>query len=227
MIEGIVEVTGTIQVDHDHEITNLISLAKSALDGGNPSEALGYANRALEIDVDNWQAWAYKAKAVGWSSTLNNFRVAEMFASFNTAWEKAPEEKHGELKIEWAGDMLRISVAVHNMSWKHLNKFPGAKGAWQEHVNRCSQIFIVLDEAYRWDGQRAILENNIAMASNLIIGIQYSDDSKSIFLKVLCLKPELQQQMQARINKAGEEMRKFDPSYVTPKPKQARGRVVF
>ncbi len=105
----------------------------------------------------------------------HNLRLAEMLSSFNTALEKAPEEKRDELKIEWAGDMLSISVAIHNMSWKHVNKFPGVNGAWQEHINRCSQIFSVLDIAYQWGGHRAILENNITIASNLITGIKYRD----------------------------------------------------
>ena len=127
MIEGTVEVAGTVQVDRGSETANLISLADSALEGGNPEEAYSYANRALEIDVNNWQAWAYKAKAAGWSSTLRNLRVAEMLTSFSTALEKAPERERKELKIEWSGDMLRISVAVHKMSWKYVNKFPGWK----------------------------------------------------------------------------------------------------
>ena len=43
MIEGIVEVTGTVQVDRGNEISNLLALAKSALDAGNPGEGYNYA----------------------------------------------------------------------------------------------------------------------------------------------------------------------------------------
>ena len=220
MIEGTVEVAGTIQVDRGNETANLITLAKSALAGGNSSEAFDYANRALEIDVDNSQAWAYRAKAAGWSSTLANLRFAEMTSSFNTALEKASEENHKELKLEWAGDMLRICVAVHNISWKHANQFPGVSGVWQEHINRCTQIFSVLDIAYQWGGQRAILENNITIASNLIKGIKFRDARNTT--RVVFLTPAFQQIMQARIDKAGDEMRRFDPSYVTPKPKKSK-----
>jgi hypothetical protein len=65
MIEGTVEVAGTVQVDRANETANLITLAESSLASGNPSNAFDYANRALEIDVDNSQAWACKAKAAG------------------------------------------------------------------------------------------------------------------------------------------------------------------
>lgn len=220
MIEGTVEVAGTVQVDRGNETANLMALAKSALAGGNSSDALGYANRALEIDVDNSQAWAYKAKAAGWASTLKQLRFTEMLSSFNTALQKAPEEERNELKIEWAGDMLGICVAVHNMSWKHVKKFTLANGVWQEHINRCTQIFSVLDVAYQWGGQRAIVENTITIASNLIVGIKFKDARGKP--RVVFLQPAFQQTMQARIDKAGEEMRKFDPSYVTPKPKKSK-----
>jgi hypothetical protein len=220
MIEGTVEVAGTVQVDRGNETANLITLAKSALAGGNPSEAFDYANRALEIDVDNSEAWAFKAKAAGWASTLKNLRFTEMLSSFNTALEKAPEENRNELKIEWAGDMLGIGVAVHNLSWKHVNQFPGVQGTWQEHINRCSQIFSVIDIAYQWGGQRAILESNITIASNLIVGIKFKDARGKP--RVVFLQPAFQQMMQARIDRAGDEMRKFDPSYATPKPKKSK-----
>ena len=220
MIEGTVEVAGTVQVDRGNEVANLITLAKSALAGGNSSEAFAYANRALEIEVDNSQAWAYKAKAAGWSSTLQNLRFVEMMSSFNSALEKASEENRNELKIEWAGDMLSICVAVHNMSWKHALQFPGVNGVWQQHIDRCAQIFNVLDIAYQWGGQRAVLENNITIASNLIKGIKWRDARNKS--RVVFLKPAFQQMMQARIDKASDEMRKFDPSYVTPKPKKQK-----
>ncbi len=220
MIEGIVEVAGTVQVDRGNETANLITLAESALAGGNATNAFDYANRALEIDVDNWQAWAIKGKAAGWSSTLNNFRMAEMLTSFNTALVSAPEGERSALKIEWAGEMLKISVAVHNLSWKHVNKFPGVKGSWLQHSERCVLILGVLDLAYQWGGQQAILENSIMIASNLIIGIKFKNvRGRSA---VIYLQPAFENRMQQRINTAGEEMRKFDPAYVAPKPKRQK-----
>jgi hypothetical protein len=143
-----------------------------------------------------------------------------MLSSFNTALEKASEENRNELKIGWASDMLRICIAIHNLSWKHVNKFVAVQGQWQEHINRCERILGVLDIAYQWGGQQAIVQNEITIASNLIIGIKYQDfrnRPKAVFLN-----PASQQRMQARIDKAADEMRKFDSSYVTPKPKKVK-----
>jgi hypothetical protein len=106
------------------------------------------------------------------------------------------------------------------MSWKHTNKFPGADGVWPEHINRCKQIFTVLDIAYEWGGQREILVNNITMASNLIVGIKFKSPGGNS--RVVYVLPAFQQVLQSRIDKAGEELRKFDPSYVTPKPKRKK-----
>ena len=226
MIEGTVEVAGTVQVDRGNETANLLTLSQSALAGGNAGEAFDYANRALEIDVENVQAWVYRAKAAGWSSTLANLRFAEMISSFKTALEKAPEEQRNELKSECASDMTSICVAVHKLSWDHAKKFPGVNGIWQSHIDRCIHIFTVLDVAYDWGGQRVALQHNIAFASNLIVGIRFKDPRGNA--RVVFLKPAFQQLVQARIDKAGEEIRKkFDPSYVTPKPKKSKAGLFF
>ena len=219
IIEGTVDVAGTVQVDRRNDVANLILLAKSALEGSNANEAYEYANRALEIDPNNWEAWACKGKAAGWSSTLQNFRVSEMVNALNSALRLAPEADRDELKAEWADDLNSIAIAVHNLSWKHTNDFIQVDNTWQEHINRCQQIFPVLDLAYQWGGEKIALQNTIAIASNLIAGIAFKDyagQPKTVFLQ-----PAYQQQMQNLINRTSEEMRKFDPSYVAPQPKRA------
>ena len=50
MVEGTVEVKGTVKVDKSDELTNLIQLGKNALDSANGVEAYSYANRVLEIE---------------------------------------------------------------------------------------------------------------------------------------------------------------------------------
>lgn len=63
MIEGTVEVKGTVNVDMSGNIGSLQVLAKSALEGGNYGEACSYAVKILEIDSDNIDAWKIKMQS--------------------------------------------------------------------------------------------------------------------------------------------------------------------
>ena len=45
MIEGTVEVTGTVKVDNSDAIENYLKMARNALDANNNEEAENYANK--------------------------------------------------------------------------------------------------------------------------------------------------------------------------------------
>src|SRR5690554_2826714 len=116
-------VEGTVQMDRSREVPNLLTLARTALDGENPDEAYTYANRALEIDSDNTEAWLLKGKAAGWSSTIANTRLNEMLGAFRSAERLTAEEDRGKVREECADVMNEVATAVHNMSWAHAQQF--------------------------------------------------------------------------------------------------------
>ena len=78
MVEGTVEVKGTVKVDKSDELTNLIQLGKNALDSANGVEAYSYANRVLEIAPSNAEAWFIKMKASGLLATLSDMKVIDI-----------------------------------------------------------------------------------------------------------------------------------------------------
>ena len=69
-VTGTVNVAGTVKVDNTAAIANYLDMARNAQDAGNNKEADEYCNRIIEMDVNNWEAWFLKGKAVGWQSTL-------------------------------------------------------------------------------------------------------------------------------------------------------------
>lgn len=93
MVEGTVDVKGTVQVDRSNETKNLISLANSAIESVNGEEAYSYANRALENDPQNAQAWFIKMKAVGLTAILKDLKVLDVI----NAGENAIKFSDGEL----------------------------------------------------------------------------------------------------------------------------------
>ena len=66
MVEGTVEVTGTVKVDDSAKLENYLNIAKKAAAAGNNEEAEKYCNQILEINPENYEAWAIKGKAAGW-----------------------------------------------------------------------------------------------------------------------------------------------------------------
>ena len=85
MVEGVVEVTGTVSVDNSAQIENFIHIAHNALEANNHKEADEYANKILEIDRQNAEAWLIKGEAVGWQSNLNMVRLEEATSNWLTA----------------------------------------------------------------------------------------------------------------------------------------------
>ena len=77
MVEGVVEVRGTVKQDRSDELVRLLELARGGIDSNNSKDAESYAMRALEIDLNSGKAWAIKAEAIDWQMTLADKREAE------------------------------------------------------------------------------------------------------------------------------------------------------
>ena len=98
MIEGTVEVQGTVKIDSTASKDNYLDMANSAYQSGNKAEAEMYANKVIEIDPTNYQAWLLKGQAAGWQSTLTNLRFSESVTAFTKAISFAPEDKKSDIR---------------------------------------------------------------------------------------------------------------------------------
>lgn len=96
MVEGVVQVEGTVKVDTSAQIENYLTIAQRADGAGNNKEAEEYCNKVLEIDPKNHHAWLLKGKSVGWQSTIANPRLDEATSCFLAALEHAPTDDSTE-----------------------------------------------------------------------------------------------------------------------------------
>ena len=76
-----------VKVDRSAELKNLLDLANSALDAVNGQEALDYANKTLEVDSHNAEAWFIKMKAEGLIATFGNMKCNEIITDGRKAIE--------------------------------------------------------------------------------------------------------------------------------------------
>lgn len=112
MVEGTVEVTGTVKVDNSAAIENYLDMARNAIDASNNKEADEYCNKIIEMDTSNWEAWFIKGKAVGWQSTLGNIRIGETINAFSKALENCPEDKKEKLGKDCKFELEHLQLAL-------------------------------------------------------------------------------------------------------------------
>ena len=97
MVEGTVDVKGTVKLDKSQDVKNLVQLAKDALDSENGEEAYSYANRALETDPFNAEAWLVKMKAANLKATLGDMKVLDVINAGKKAIELSNKEYEKEV----------------------------------------------------------------------------------------------------------------------------------
>ena len=124
MIEGTVNVSGTVRVDNTDKIKNYLEMAKSAYDAGNKGEAESYCNRIIEIEPQNYEAWFMKGKAAGWQSTLANIRIEESVQCFSKAIDYAPDEKKVSVQKSCADEVAELSTALMRLCCNNFSDFP-------------------------------------------------------------------------------------------------------
>ena len=213
-------VTGAVSIDRTGDVQNLLGLARVALKATNPGEPYEYANKVLEIDPKNAEAWFLKGSAAGWSSTFKSFRVQEMLNAYSTAVSLTDVAEQPQLRAACASEMNKVAVAVHSMSWKHVNKFPGVPGTWQDHITKCKALVSVWELSHSWNGARQPLDSIIFVVSNLITGIKFRGPRGEA--RVVFLQPAYETEMRGVLERTAGKLRSFDPNYAPPKPRKQK-----
>lgn len=109
---------------NQQQIDNLLLLATNAYSSSNDEEAEKYCNRAIEYDAMCYKAWFLKAKAIGWSSTIQLPRIEEAAHSFKQAVDFAPEEEKESLTEEAVEELKRLGLACVSLRQKRFSQYP-------------------------------------------------------------------------------------------------------
>ena len=113
-IDGTVEVQGTVKVDNTDKVSNYLALAEDAFIACDNKQVELYCNKVLEIDENNCKAYALKAKATAWQSTLARNRLEEAKFLFAKAIELTPEDEVAAMKATIAQDITNVANALLN-----------------------------------------------------------------------------------------------------------------
>ena len=108
MVEGTVNVAGTVKVDHSDQIAKYMAMAQNAYDSKNLSEAELYCNKIIEIDPNDADAWMLKGKSAGWQTTKACTRISEAAKCFaNCVMLSSTEKVTMDLNV--AGMTMKVS----------------------------------------------------------------------------------------------------------------------
>lgn len=75
------EAISKVKIDKSDEVQNFITLCKASIEANNGEEAYDYANKALEVDVQNPEAWYLKMRAVGLTGILKDLKCDEVLST--------------------------------------------------------------------------------------------------------------------------------------------------
>lgn len=109
---------------NQQQLDNILMLATNAWSADNNEETEKYCNRAIELDATCYKAWALKAKAIGWSSKLDNNRTEEAAHSFMQAISFAPDDEKESVREEATEELKKLGLACVSVRQKRFGQYP-------------------------------------------------------------------------------------------------------
>lgn len=108
MIEGTVQVEGTVKIDNSDMVETYRDMAHNAYVAGNTEEAYQYYLKVLEIDPTDYMSIFYKGMCRGWQTTIANPHISEAMAAYQQAEQYIPKEIEKETKELFAAELINL-----------------------------------------------------------------------------------------------------------------------
>lgn len=106
-------------------IENLFILGQNAFDSENYTDAENYANRIIEIDATNSDAWLMKGNCAGKNNSNGNFRLVEAVNCWNSCLLNASKEEFEDYQFTVRTNCIDIAVAYVLKSIGDFKNNPG------------------------------------------------------------------------------------------------------
>ncbi len=170
MVEGTVEVQGTVHIDNSNMIDTWMKMGQSAADAGNNKEAYDYFTKVIEIEPENWRAIFEKGKAGAWQSTLANLRTSELYQAVKMALAIIENlnmaiEEQVNIKNEFAVAIFNVNNAILDLKI--------------ENFDRHEDKYYDLHWNEWWDVHYTSASNNISQTEDVITLIEDLEDNLS------------------------------------------------
>ena len=115
----------SFQNEKSQMIENLFILGQNAFDSENYTDAENYANRIIEIDATNSDAWLMKGNCAGKNNSNGNFRLVEAVNCWNSCLLNASKEEFEDYQFTVRTNCIDIAVAYVLKSIGDFKNNPG------------------------------------------------------------------------------------------------------
>lgn len=215
-------VEGTVKIDRSDDTARLLVIARNAFDGGNKLEAYEYANRVLEIDSHNGQAWYIKGASAGWGASLGSVRpkIREMMQCFNAGVASLNGPELNQYRSGCAQAARSIVENLYRSSTQHLRSNLHVQQVWGEHLDRSGVLMDAAEASFGFDNNPQSLKLAIWIASENIEGETRKIANQPPIIRHLV--PQHAAHLTDRINRWAHTIRRFEPGFTAPIPKPKR-----
>jgi len=111
-------------VETNQMIQNFFILAQTAYDSENFMDAEQYANRIIEVDPTNCDAWLMKGNCAGWQTFTPGFRLVESINCWNTCLVNSTEAEREDYLFTVRTNCIEIAVAYILRNIQDFKKDP-------------------------------------------------------------------------------------------------------
>lgn len=131
MIEGTVEVTGTVKIDNTEQLEKYLELSRNAYDSANGQSAFDYASKALEIEPQNYKCWIAKMKSIEYLGTIGSLRLKEVVEAGKNAIVYAPENHKVDVEIQVYEYELKRTIDLLKMAKVKMEEVDAIRETYQ------------------------------------------------------------------------------------------------
>lgn len=111
-------------VETNQMIQNFFILAQTAYDSQNYMDAESYANRIIEIEPTNCDAWLMKGNCAGWQTFTPNFRMVESINCWNTCIINSSAEDKEDYLFTVRTNCIEVAIAYVMRNITEFKKNP-------------------------------------------------------------------------------------------------------
>ena len=171
--------TNGLTVETNQLIQNYFILAQSAYDSKNFVDAENYANRVIEIDPTNCDAWLLKGNCAGWQTYSPQFRLLESINCWNTCIQNSPEDEKEDYLFTVRTNCIEVAIAyaVRQIQGYKTNPCEEAFNLIRETVDYLEPMIKKANQTFGVDV--VTYEDKLASNINLII----EETSKAAIIK--------------------------------------------
>lgn len=221
MVEGTVDVKGTVKVDTSDELKNLYEIARRAKEQNNCGNAMKYYDMILMKDPSSWEANFYSTYF-----KCKGCKLMELYSSANdlgncitSVIELVKEniinqEEQSKILEEIYFKLVDISRNMINASYSHYAQFSNVKGTAYEMANNIlgtCQILFNLGDAINKNFTKK--EHTNFMLRSWKHGIILITDAKLASIMIVARKTDAKESI---VQKYVQKIQRYDNTYQAP-----------